>query len=107
MEHPLRRYCDKIIDALPGYMSVQDRNFRITEANEAFKRDFGDYEGRYCYQVYKQRPEKCEDCPVERTFHDGLPHHSEEIVTTKDKKEVSVIVYTSPIKDDDGNITSV
>jgi len=107
MERPRRRYRDKIIDALPGYMSVQNRDFQITEANEAFRRDFGDYEERYCYQVYKHRPEKCEDCPVERTFRDGRSHTSEETVQTMDGREVSVLVNTTPVLDDDGNITEV
>ena len=97
-EQPRRRFSDIIFDAMPGYLTVQDRNLRIIEANENFRRDFGDYDGRYCYQVYKHRPEKCEDCPVERTFHDGQNHRSEEIVKTLDGKEVNVIVYTTPIR---------
>lgn len=97
----------KIFEAVPCYLTVQDKDYRLLDANKKFRDDFGEMEGRYCYQVYKHRSEKCEICPVERTFHDGLPHHSEEIVRTKDKKDVWVIVYTSPIKDVDGNITSV
>jgi PAS domain S-box-containing protein len=107
MERPRERYSDKIIDALPGYMTVQNRDFLITEANEAFRKDFGDYEGRYCYQVYKHRSEKCEDCPVERTFRDGNGHTSEEIVQTMDGRDVWVLVNTTPVRGDDGNITEV
>ena len=106
-EQPRRRFSDKIFDAMPGYLTVQDRNLRIIEANENFRRDFGDYDGRYCYQVYKHRPEKCEDCPVERTFRDGQNHRSEEIVRTLDGKEVNVIVYTTPIRNDNGKVTEV
>jgi len=107
MDQPRRRYTDKIIDALPCYLTVQDRNFSIVEANESFRSDFGDYEGRYCYQVYKNRPERCENCPVERTFHDGHKHRSEEVVTTLDGRKVSVLVYTTPILDDNGNVAEV
>jgi PAS domain S-box-containing protein len=103
MENLYRRYFDN----MPCYLSVQDKDFRIVEANSRFRDAFGDIEGRYCYQVYKQRPEKCEVCPVERTFQDGLSHRSEELVTTLDGREVSVIVYTTPIYDDDGKIVSV
>ena len=71
MEHPRRRFSDKIFDAIPGYLTVQDRELKIIEANDAFKRNFGDFTGKNCYQIYKHRPEKCEDCPVERTFRDG------------------------------------
>jgi PAS domain S-box-containing protein len=103
MDLPYRQY----FDAMPCYVTVQDRNFRVVAANSRFKKDFGDYTNRYCYQVYKHRPEKCEVCPVERTFQDGQSHRSEERVRCLDGKEVSVIVYTEPIRDDDGNISAV
>ncbi|UCE67244.1 MAG: PAS domain-containing sensor histidine kinase [Candidatus Zixiibacteriota bacterium] len=107
MENLRRRYSDKILDAIPGYVSVQDREFRLTAANDAFRKDFGDIEGRYCYQVYKQRPEKCENCPVERTFRDGQKHQGEEIVRTNDGREVHVLVYTTPIRNESGEVTDV
>ena len=107
MKHPRRRYTDKVLAALPGYLTVQNKDFKIIEANGSFRNDFGDYEGRYCYQVYKQRSEKCESCPVERTFRDGQRHRSEEVVRTLDGREVSVLVYTTPVFDDDGNVIDV
>jgi len=94
-------------DSMPCYLSVQDREFKIVEANERFVKNFGDPTGRYCYQVYKRRPEKCEDCPVERTFMDGRRHRSEQLVRTLDGRDVSVLVYTTPIRDEAGDITSV
>ena len=92
---------------MPGYLTVQDRDYRIVEANESFRRDFGDYAGRYCFQVYKHRPERCEDCPVARTFADGQKHSSEERVVTLGGKEVSVLVYTTPILDSNGEVSEV
>ncbi len=107
MEPPRERFSAKIFDAIPGYATVQDREYRIVAANEAFRKDFGDHQGRYCYQVYKHRPEKCENCPVERTFHDGLKHTSEEVVRTLAGKEVSVLVNTTPILNDNGEVSEV
>jgi len=103
MELPYQQY----FEAVPGYLTVQDRNLRIITANRRFRKDFGDYEGRYCYQIYKHRPEKCEICPVERTFRDGQRHSSEEQVTCLDGAQVSVIVYTESIRDEDGKIVAV
>ena len=94
-------------DSIPSYLTIQDKNLRLLDANKKFRDEFGEIDGRYCYQVYKNRSEKCEVCPVERTFHDGLPHHSEEQVKNIDGTDVSVIDYTSPIHDDEGNIISV
>jgi PAS domain S-box-containing protein len=103
MNQPYRRF----FEALPGYCTIQDRDFQIVEANQKFRRDFGDYQGRYCYQVYKKRSEKCEVCPVERTFRDGQDHSGEEQVTCTDGRNVSVIVYTTPIRDENGDISAV
>ena len=94
-------------DSMPCYLSVQDRDLKIVDANARFIKNFGDPTGRYCYQVYKRRPEKCEDCPVERTFQDGRRHRSEQLVRTLDGRDVSVLVYTTPLRDDTGEITSV
>lgn len=103
MEHAYEHY----FKAMPCYLTVQGRDFRIIEANDRFRKDFGDFEGRYCYQVYKHRSEQCEVCPVARTFRDGQRHGSEEKVKCADGREVSVIVYTTPILNDEGEITAV
>ena len=103
MDLPYQHY----FDAMPCYVTVQDRDFKVITANRRFGEAFGDYRGRYCYQVYKHRAEKCEVCPVEQTFRDGQVHTSEEQVTCLDRTAVSVIVYTEPIRDEHGDITAV
>jgi PAS domain S-box-containing protein len=103
MQLPYERY----FDLMPCYVTVQDREFRILAANRRFVEDFGPIEGRYCYQVYKHRSEPCERCPVERTFNDGERHHSEEEVRSLAGRDVSVLVYTTPITDEQGRIVSV
>lgn len=94
-------------DVMPCYCTVQDRNLNIVDANRRFRSDFGDWKGRRCFQVYKGRSEKCEVCPVERTFRDGQTHESEEKVRCLDGREVSVIVYTTPVRNEAGEIVSV
>ena len=103
MENPYRHY----FDAMPCYLTVQDRDFRIIDANRRFREDFGDFEGRFCYQVYKHRSEKCEVCPVEQAFQDGRSHRDEEQVKCLDGKEVSVLVEATPIRDSNGEIAAV
>jgi len=97
----------KYFDSVPSYLTIQDKDFYLLDANQKFKNDFGEIEGRYCYQVYKNRSEKCEVCPVEKTFRDGQPHSSEEKIKTRNGNDVWVIVNTSPIYDENGNIVSV
>ena len=103
MDDRYRQY----FDAMPCYLTVQGRDFRLIDANRRFREDFGDIEDRHCYQVYKRRSEKCEVCPVEQAFLDGRSHRSEERVTCVDGKEVSVLVEAMPVRDQRGNITSV
>lgn len=103
MQEPQARY----FEALPGYVTVQDREFHIIDSNRRFRSHFGDWEGRRCYQVYKRRSEECESCPVARTFRDGECHRSEQQVTPLDGPETTVLVYTMPIRDASGEITAV
>jgi PAS domain S-box-containing protein len=94
-------------ESMPCFLTVQDRSLLVIDANDRFRQKFGDFGGRHCYQVYKQRPEKCDNCPVERTFRDGESHRSEELVRTVQGDEVWVIVYTTPIRNEAGEITAV
>ncbi len=103
MELPYEQY----FDSMPCYLTVQDKDLKVIAANRWFKEDFGEYDGRYCYQVYKNRSERCEICPVLRTFRDGQRHSSEEFVKCLDGSEVSVIVYTTPIRNENGEIEAV
>jgi PAS domain S-box-containing protein len=94
-------------DASPCYFTVVDRDLRILHANQRFRDDFGDPEGRHCYQMYKGRSEKCDVCPVERAFWDGHSHRNEGRVTRMDGAEVSLLVEATPLRDRDGKSTAV
>ena len=39
---------DQLVDRLPCYVSIQDRDLQIVFANENFKKDFGDGVGKKC-----------------------------------------------------------
>lgn len=102
-DFPYQQY----FDSMPCYLTVQDRDLKVINANRRFIEDFGEYDGRYCYQVYKNRSEKCEYCSVEKTFRDGHSRTSEEQVRCLDGKEVSVLINTTPIRNDEGEIVAV
>lgn len=97
----------KLFNEVPCYISIQDKEYRLTETNKLFKKDFGDKPGAHCYEVYKHRTEQCFKCPVQETFMDGKSHHTEEIVTSKSGKQYNVLTLTSPIYDSLGEITHV
>jgi PAS domain S-box-containing protein len=96
-----------LFEEVPCYISVQDRNLKIVQANRRFKEDFGDQVGAHCYDIYKHRREPCLVCPVAKTFQDGQSHSSEEVVTSKSGEEINVIVYTAPMRNAAGEIMEV
>ncbi len=101
--NPYKEY----FESMPAYLTIMDRNLRIVEANRRFRRDFGEFEGRYCYQMNQHRSERCEQCPAERTFRDGLRHGIEETVVNKQGNEIILLINTIAVPDESGEITRV
>ena len=98
---------EQIVDHLPCYVSIQDRDLRILFANENFKRDFGDGTGKRCHTVYKGSPEICPNCPVLKTFQDKRVHITEETVQLADGKICQIFIQASPILDNEGEVAAV
>ena len=96
-----------LFENAPCFITVQDRKFRILEANRRFEDGFGDRIGAHCYEVYKKQQEPCSKCPVAETFTDGHVHTSEEFFVDNQGRQVHVLVHTAPIRDAAGEITSV
>ena len=95
-----------LYNEVPCYVSVQDRDFRIIDANRRFKEEYGGMSG-FCYEIYKHRTSRCEICPVAMTFEDGIVHTSEEIVASRTGEPMNTLVFAAPIKDSLGNVVSV
>ena len=95
-----------LFELVPCLITVQDREYRLLKYNKEFFRQYAPNPGIYCYEAYKGRDKKCEDCPVEKTFVDGQSHYSEETGINKDGTKTHWILKTSPIKDDSGNIVA-
>jgi PAS domain S-box-containing protein len=96
-----------LFEEVPCYISLQDRDLRIVQANRSFQEAFGNYVGAYCYEVYKHRGEPCLNCSVAKTFQDGKVHRSEEIVTAIDGRQINTLVSTAPIRGVSGEIDAV
>ena len=98
---------DYIINHLPCYISIQDRNLNILYVNENFKRDFGDGTGRLCHTAYKGSADICPNCPVLKTFQDKRVHIAEETVQLSDGKRCQIFIQAAPILDENGTVTAV
>ena len=96
-----------LVDYLPCYISIQDRDLKILYVNEKFKSDFGEGIGKKCHAVYKCSEEICPNCPVQKTFEDRRGHLSEENVTLAGGGVAQILIQTSPIIDKNGVVTAV
>ena len=96
----------QLFEQVPCAITVQDRSFRLIEYNQEFEDTFAPKPGDFCYYAYKGRTEKCDNCPVEKTFADGGTHYSEEAGLTKAGEPAHWIVRTSPIRDAKGEIVA-
>ncbi len=101
-----QRY-EMLFDEVPCYISVQDRQYRLTATNRRFKEDFGDKIGSHCFATYKHRTEPCPKCPVAKTFADGRSHQAEMVVTAESGIQYNVLVWTAPIRNAAGDIIQV
>ncbi|MFO7688514.1 MAG: ATP-binding protein [Desulfobacterales bacterium] len=95
-----------LFERTPCMITVQDRSYRLLRFNQDFADRFDPQVGDYCYRSYKGQDRKCTNCPVEKTFVDGLPHHGEESGVNKDGTEAHWIFRTSPIFDADGQVVA-
>ena len=95
-----------LFELVPCIITVQNRDYKLINYNRMFSEKFDPQPGDYCFHAYKGRLEKCRPCPVEMTFEDGLPHHSEESGVDRDGSIRHWFVITSPMRDDTGRITS-
>jgi len=95
-----------LFEGVPCYVTVQDRNLKILRCNREFQNRFSPMPGDYCYKAYKGRSERCEICPIIRTFEDGLPHVSEEAALGRDGTESYWMVRTSPITNVKGEVVA-
>lgn len=88
---------ERLFDHVPMAISVIDQNFKIVEANSAFRETYGEWEERLCYEVYKGRTKRCEDCGAAATFNDGKIRTREERGRDRDGKSVYYMVQLVPL----------
>ena len=105
--HKTKSHLQQLFNEVPCYITVQDRDFKITDANRRFKEDFGEDHDPHCFKAYKHRSEPCLMCPGAQTFEDGKSHRSEEVVTSISGDQHNVLVQTAPLRNAVGEISHV
>jgi PAS domain S-box-containing protein len=84
---------------VPVDIAVIDRDYRVIEANRRFERRYGDWRGRHCYEVYKGKKERCQECGAAETFEDGRVQLREEEGGLRDGRMVYYMVHIAPLRD--------
>jgi len=96
-----------LFEEVPCYISMQDKDLNIVEANRMHRETFGTAYGRKCYSVYLHRDKECQPCVVRDTFKDGRIRTHEEVVTSQDDEKINVLVRTAPVRNVLGEIDRV
>jgi len=96
----------RLFEAAPCIITVQNKDFELIRYNKYFADHFPVRKGIHCHEAYKNQPWKCEPCPVEKTFEEGVPHFSEESGFYKDGSRAHWIVNASPMFDAEGNVVA-
>jgi PAS domain S-box-containing protein len=84
---------------VPVDIAVIDSSYRIIEANHTFEQHYGEWRGRHCYQVYKGKQERCEECGAAETFANGRVQLREEEGVRKNGRKVYYMVHIAPLRD--------
>ena len=92
-----RLLSDRLFDLAPVMMVALDAEFRIVEANAAFVRLFGDWQGKRCYELMKGRQSRCEQCQVALSFADGKARLCDELLTVARDTVSQFIVRVAPL----------
>lgn len=95
---------NELWDQVPVAISVIDPDFRIVEANRCFSETYGQWHDRPCYEVYKGRDERCDNCAAVRTFTDGQVRVREEKGIVRDGQQSYYFVHMVPLVRGDGGI---
>ncbi|SLM28058.1 Sensory box histidine kinase and response regulator protein [Desulfamplus magnetovallimortis] len=95
-----------LFENVPCLITVQNRDFQLINFNREFYDKYSPGSGDYCFQAYKGRTKKCDNCPVERTFLDEKSHYSEESGEGKNGTMEYWLARTSPIRNAAGEVVA-
>jgi PAS domain S-box-containing protein len=93
-----KRFYD-VLETLPVYVVLLDKDYRVPFANKFFRERFGESEGRRCYEYLFKRSEPCENCETYKVMKTNAQHHWE--WTGPDSRNYDI--YDYPFIDSDGS----
>ncbi len=95
------------LNAIQDGLVIFDNDFNIIKTNQWIDDRFGDSAEIKCFEQLRNQKDKCEDCPVEKTFKLGGFFKKEMPFITREGNSLIIEVNTYPVKDKKGNIKYV
>ncbi|MFP3870482.1 MAG: PAS domain S-box protein [Syntrophobacteria bacterium] len=93
-----------IFDSLVEHVVYRDLHMKVLWANRAACLSAGmtreELLGRHCYEIWAQRSDPCEDCPIKKVWETGKPHATEK--ATPDGRWW--FIQASPVRGSNGDI---
>ncbi|MBF0105686.1 MAG: PAS domain-containing protein [Deltaproteobacteria bacterium] len=93
-----------IFDNVPCYITVIDRDFRVVKANGFFNDKFSHQGKTYCYEMYKNGNQPCEDCVAREVFKTGRKQRGLQTGIDKDGTESHYMTTVAPLLFDKGQV---
>jgi len=85
------KFLDRIISSIPNYMCIIDNDYKIIWVNEKAQGLYnGNIIGQFCYRIFRESNNICQNCPAQKTFNTGKIHQ-EEIRYLNNKTEQRII----------------
>ena len=94
-----RRRLYAVLETLPAYVVLLDKDYRAPFANRFFRERFGEAHGRRCYEFLFERADPCPGCETYKVLQTNAPHHWE--WTGPDGRNYDV--HDFPFPDADGS----
>ena len=88
-----------ILETLPAYVALLDKDYQVTFANKIFRERFGESHGKRCYEYLFKLNSPCENCETYKALKNNAPHHWE--WTGPDGRDYDI--YDFPFLETDGS----
>ncbi len=93
-----------LFEQVPCFICLIDDHFDIVRQNSNMQQLFRGTIGMKCYEVFKQRKSKCDDCHVDVTFQEGKSSGREHCGLRITGEETNYLSYTTPVFDEKGKV---
>jgi signal transduction histidine kinase len=88
-----------VLETLPAYVILLDKDHRVPFANKIFRERFGESCGKRCHEYLFNLDSECENCVTYKVYKENKPQHW--YWTGPDKRDYDI--YDFPFKEADGS----